>query len=115
VQARPPIVWVFVAYNAILPVVWRPIWGFPTFDSGGSWAALVATVAVVALALYWFVRGVRLVWWLSVVAFALAFIPTGQSAGRYWLGVILSLVALGMLLAPSMRGYFFQKNAAASS
>jgi hypothetical protein len=110
VEPRPHIVWAFVAYNAISLVGWFLIWGFPSFDSAGSWTAVIVTGALVALALYGFVRGVRLAWWFFVVSFFLAFVPTGQSPGRYWLGAVLSLVALGMLLIPSMRRYFFRRN-----
>jgi hypothetical protein len=110
-QQRPPIVWVFVAYNVIVPIVWYLILGLPTFDSAVSWVVLIASFALGGLVLYWFVRGVRPIWWLFVLGFALAAIPTGQSAGRYWLGVVVSLIGLVMLLAPSMRRYFFPRSA----
>lgn len=108
-EQRPPIVWAFVAYNVLVPIVWYLTWGFPSFDSAVSWAVLIAIYALFALALYFFVRGVRFMWWLAVVFSVLALIPTGQSAGRYWFGVVLSLVGLGLLLTPPMRRYFFQQ------
>jgi hypothetical protein len=91
-ESRPRIVWAFVAYDAISLLSWFLIWGFPSLDLAGSRIAVIVTGALVALAFYGFVRGVRLAWFFSWPhSLSLSFPPANRQVATGWVPSLASL------------------------
>jgi hypothetical protein len=111
VNRQPRIVWIFVAYQLLILVVWISI--RPPASNGAllGWAS---GVGFGLLVLYWFIRGIKAAWWLAVIGTVFAVIPDNVPT-RYWSGVATALVSLILLLSPSMRRHFFHRNVPAES
>jgi hypothetical protein len=105
----PRIVWVWVGLQLLEWVLWPLVWPPPSlgFYAVGSVVMLVV--------LFWFVRGVRAVWWLLVIAFAFSLIPFGPPDARFWVGAAFTVASLGLLITPQMRRYFFDREPVAES